>query len=177
MTIQNAPIPAWIEGELVPVDKLEVHRRGLRHPAISVFLMNGDHTLLQKRATGKYHTPGLWTNSCCTHPFWREAPEECARRRLREELGIDDVPLKHRGQVEYRADVGAGLIEHEVVDVFVGILAGDAEVQPNPLEVEKAKWVGLEELRHDIDLRPSRYTPWLRVYLAEYAAQIFPELT
>ena len=67
-------IPAWVDGDLVPLDKLDVHRRGLRHPAVSVFLLDGDRFLIQRRALGKYHTPGLWANACCTHPLWGEAP-------------------------------------------------------------------------------------------------------
>ena len=81
-------IPAWVDGRLTPVDKLEVHRRGLRHPAVSVFVLDGERTLIQRRALGKYHTPGLWANACCTHPRLGEEPAACALRRLREELGI-----------------------------------------------------------------------------------------
>ena len=75
-------IPAWIDGVLTPVDKLEAHRRGLRHKAVSVFVLRGDKVLLQRRALGKYHTPGLWANTCCTHPHWDESGLDCARRRL-----------------------------------------------------------------------------------------------
>ena len=111
-------IPAWIEGVLTPVDKMDVHRRGLRHRAVSVFVMRGDQTLIQRRALGKYHTPGLWANTCCTHPDWDELPLDCAQRRLGQELGISGLDLTHCGQVEYRADVGGGMVEHEVVDIF-----------------------------------------------------------
>ena len=68
-------IPAWINGTLTPTDKLEVHRRGLRHKAVSVFVLSGDHVLIQQRALTKYHTPGLWANTCCTHPHWDEAAD------------------------------------------------------------------------------------------------------
>ena len=71
-----------------PVGKLEVHQRGLRHMAVSVFVLDGHAVLIQQRAAGKYHTPGLWANTCCTHPRWGEEPAACAVRRLREELGI-----------------------------------------------------------------------------------------
>ena len=82
-------IPAWVDGKLTPVEKLEVHQRGLRHKAVSVFVMDGpDKVLIQRRALGKYHTPGLWANTCCTHPLWNETAADCAVRRLREELGI-----------------------------------------------------------------------------------------
>ena len=112
-------IPAWVDGELTPVDKLEAHEKGLRHKAASVFVVRGTEILMQRRALGKYHTPGLWANTCCTHPEWDEAPGVCAVRRLEEELGLTGVPLEYRDRVEYRADVGGGLIEHELVDVFV----------------------------------------------------------
>jgi isopentenyl-diphosphate delta-isomerase len=76
---------------LQPVEKLEAHQRGLRHKAISVFLMRDGKVLLQRRAMHKYHTPGLWANTCCTHPFWGEASLDCATRRLGEELGLTDM--------------------------------------------------------------------------------------
>ena len=104
-------IPAWVNGKLTPVEKLEVHQRGLRHKAISVFVMRGRETLIQRRALGKYHTPGLWANTCCTHPDWDEPAAACALRRLQDELGITGVAPRHMGQVEYRADVGGGMIE------------------------------------------------------------------
>lgn len=112
-------IPAWVNGVLTPVEKLETHQRGLQHKAVSVFVLAGDALLIQRRALGKYHTPGLWANTCCTHPEWNELDASCAQRRLAEELGIEGVQVQHRGQVAYRADVGGGLIEHELVEVFV----------------------------------------------------------
>ena len=81
-------IPAWVDGTLTPVDKLDVHKLGLRHKAVSVFVLRGDALLIQQRAMGKYHTPGLWANTCCTHPGWEETSLLCATRRLNEELGI-----------------------------------------------------------------------------------------
>jgi isopentenyl-diphosphate delta-isomerase len=90
-------IPAWVEGTLTPVEKLEVHKKGLRHKAVSVFVMRGDRILLQQRALSKYHTPGLWANACCTHPHWDEQPLTCAQRRLEEELGITGrIPRRGR---------------------------------------------------------------------------------
>ena len=160
-------IPAWLNGTLTPVDKLEVHCRGLRHMAVSVFVMDGGRTLLQRRAMGKYHTPGLWTNSCCTHPLWGEDPADCAARRLREELGITGLPLRRAGGTEYRAEVGNGLTEHEVVDLFVAQAGADLAVAPNPVEVMDTAWVTLEDLQAQISAAPERFTPWLRIYLAE----------
>lgn len=171
MSVQ--PIPAWVEGRLVPVDKLEVHRRGLRHPAISVFVMRGDETLLQRRALGKYHTPGLWTNACCTHPHWGEAAPDCAARRLGEELGLAGLSLEFRDRVEYRADVGGGLIEHELVDIFLAELPPGREPVPDPDEVMDTIWLPLPRLMRDVVEDPHRFTPWLQVYLRDHAEAIF----
>jgi isopentenyl-diphosphate Delta-isomerase len=169
----NDPIPAWVSGRLAPVDKLDVHRRGLRHPAVSVFVMEGERTLIQRRALAKYHTPGLWANACCTHPHWGEAPEACAARRLGEELGITGLALVARDEVEYRAEVGGGLTEHEVVSLFTAEAGPGLALAPNPAEVMDARWVGLADLREEITERPEAFTPWLRIYLAEHGGQIF----
>ena len=160
-------VPAWLNGILTPVDKLEVHRRGLRHMAVSVFVMQGNRTLLQRRAMGKYHTPGLWTNTCCTHPHWGEDPALCAARRLREELGISGLTLRRAGGTEYRAEVGPGLTEHEVVDLFVAQAGEDLAFVANPAEVMATAWVTLEDLQAQIAAAPENFTPWLRIYLAE----------
>ena len=166
-------IPAWVNGTLTPVDKLEVHQRGLRHKAVSVFVLCGDAILLQRRALGKYHTPGLWANTCCTHPHWDEAPELCARRRLEEELGITGLAPEFRHQLEYRADVGGGLTEHELVDVFVARVAREIAVSPNPDEVMETRWADVDDLKEDIARHPERFTPWLRIYLDRHADAIF----
>lgn len=166
-------IPAWVDGRLTPVDKMEVHRKGLRHQAVSVFVMSGRKVLIQQRALTKYHTPGLWANTCCTHPHWGEAPAVCATRRLREELGITGLPVAHAGQVEYRAEVGNGLIEHEVVEVFLAEAQPGLAVAPDPDEVAATRWVDLGELAAETRRWPDRFTPWLRIYLAEHMEMIF----
>jgi isopentenyl-diphosphate delta-isomerase len=166
-------IPAWVDGQLVPVGKLEVHQRGLRHKAVSVFVLEGTRVLIQKRAAGKYHTPGLWANTCCTHPRWEEEPATCALRRLHEELGITGLAPAVAGQVEYRADVGAGLIEHELVDIFVATAGPGLPVQPDPSEVEATRWIDLQDLKAEVLRQPERFTPWLRIYLADHLDQIF----
>lgn len=165
----KAQIPAWIEGKLTPVGKLETHKRGLKHPAVSVMIMAGDAMLIQRRAPEKYHTPGLWANACCTHPFWGEKVHDCAVRRLDDELGITGLNLVHRANLEYRADVGGGLIEHEVVDLFVAWTDRSLSLTLNPEEVMDTRWVLLDELRAEIDDDPSRFTPWFKIYLNEYA--------
>ncbi len=170
------PIPAWVNGTLTPVDKLEVHRKGLRHKAVSVFVMDGENVLIQRRAMGKYHTPGLWANTCCTHPRWAEAPQDCAVRRLREELGITGLWPAFRDRVEYRADVGGGMVEHEVVDIFLAVTERRIRVDPNPAEVMQVEWVGFYDLAAEVARRPERFTPWLRIYMDEHKDRIFGTL-
>ena len=166
-------IPAWVGGELQPVEKMEVHRRGLRHKAVSVFVMNGARVLLQQRALSKYHTPGLWANTCCTHPQWEEDPGATARRRLGEELGIEGLSPQHRGRVEYRAELGGGLIEHEVVDIYRAEAPEGLHVEPNPDEVKDVIWMDLDALAREAARRPERFTPWLHVYLEGHRDTIF----
>lgn len=166
-------IPAWIDGTLTPVEKLEVHQRGLRHKAISVFVMQGTQTLIQQRALGKYHTPGLWANACCTHPFWDEPALTCAKRRLHEELGISGLRLTHRDQIEYRADVGGGLTEHEVVEIYTAEAVALTHLDPDPAEVMNTAWIEMDELVRQTEENPERFTPWLRIYLADHL-DIFP---
>jgi isopentenyl-diphosphate delta-isomerase len=169
-------IPAWVDGVLTPVEKLAVHQRGLRHKAVSVFVMDGDRVLLQRRALGKYHTPGLWANTCCTHPRWSETGADCATRRLREELGIEGLVPVYRDTVEYRADVGGGLTEHEVVQIFTAEAKTDLAIIPNPDEVAGTRWMDLAGLEAETRERPQDFTPWLLIYLAKHRSVIFGEV-
>jgi isopentenyl-diphosphate delta-isomerase len=166
-------IPAWIDGVLQPVEKLAAHQRGLQHKAISVFVMRGASVLIQQRAAHKYHTPGLWANTCCTHPKWEEGDLTCAKRRLAEELGITGLDLAHVGEVSYRADVGGGLIEDEVVQVFTAQAPEAMPMALNPDEVQAARWTPLPDLMDEIAATPDQFTPWLRIYLTRHRAQIF----
>ncbi len=169
-------IPAWVDGNLTPFDKLAVHQLGLRHKAVSVFVMSGEAVLIQQRAATKYHTPGLWANTCCTHPAWGESAADCAIRRLREELGITGLFPAHRDRIEYRADVGGGMVEHEVVDLFLAEADRNLSVTPNPDEVMATRWVDIYELSAEVSRRPQRFTPWLRIYLEEHRDRIFGTL-
>lgn len=173
MTEASNAIPTWIEGQLVPFDKIAAHRDGHRHQAVSVFVLDGERVLIQRRALGKYHTPGLWANTCCTHPHWGEEPAACARRRLREELGITGVEPLLVEQAEYRADVGGGMTEHEVVDIFTAKAPPGMSVSPDPEEVMDVRWVTLADLEAEIAAAPERFTPWLRIYLADHRHRIF----
>ncbi len=166
-------IPAWVDGTLTPVEKLAAHQRGLRHLAVSVFVVRGDEILIQQRALCKYHTPGLWANTCCTHPAWNEDAMDCAHRRVKEELGITGLTLSHQCQVEYRADVGADLIEHEVVEVFLAEAPDDMPHAPNPEEVMATRWISPQALQAEIDRTPAAFTPWLKIYLRDHSAMIF----
>ncbi|GFE64624.1 isopentenyl-diphosphate Delta-isomerase [Litoreibacter roseus] len=169
-------IPAWVDGKLTAVEKMDVHKRGLRHKAVSVFVMRNDKVLIQRRALTKYHTPGLWANTCCTHPLWGEAPEDCAIRRLNEELGITGLYPSFRDQVEYRADVGNGMTEHELVDIFLATAPADLSVTPNPDEVMDTRWISFFDLAAEVARKPERYSAWLRIYLQEHRDRIFGSL-
>jgi len=169
-------IPAWVEGHLKPVEKLAVHQRGLRHKAVSVFVMSDTKVLIQRRALSKYHTPGLWANTCCTHPLWDESPIDCAVRRLDEELGISGLYPAFRDRVEYRAPVGNNMVEHEVVDIFIADAPADLKVTPNPDEVAATRWIDLYDLAAEVARWPERFTPWLRIYLDEHKDRIFGTL-
>lgn len=150
--------------EIGTADKLEAHRRGLLHRAISVLIRDSEgRLLLQKRHAGKYHSGGLWTNCCCSHPRPGEAPIEAAHRRLREEMGFG-CPLEPLGLTSYRAAVGDGLTEHEVVHLFAGTY--DGPVAPNPREADGFAWTDASELTKDLAARPDHYTAWFRHYSA-----------
>ncbi|MCI5097021.1 MAG: NUDIX domain-containing protein [Rhodobacteraceae bacterium] len=170
-------IPAWVNGELVPTEKLQAHEQGLKHKAVSVFAVRGMEILMQRRAMGKYHTPGLWANTCCTHPHWNEQPSACAVRRLKEELGITGLYPEFRHHLEYRADVGNGMIEHEAVDVFLAHVHRPLKIEADPEEVMETRWIDYHDLLAEVRRHPERFTPWLKIYLHNYADTIFgPDL-
>lgn len=162
-------IPGIAEDQsLFPVEKMDAHRRGVFHQAISVFVFDGARLLIQKRADSKYHSGGLWANTCCSHPEYGETAEDCAGRRLNEELGFT-VPVTRRATVEYRADVGNGLWEHERVVVFQGTAdAATLAAAPNPDEVSDIRWLTVPDLRADITANGAQYTPWLRIYVKRW---------
>ena len=149
--------------------KLQAHIEGLRHRAISVLIFNSKgEMLLQQRHAGKYHSGGLWTNACCSHPRAGEETESAAHRRLQDEMGFD-VPVAPMFIAHYRAAVGV-LIEDEVVHVFGGHF--DGTPQPEPSEVDAYRWITLEDLVRDMKARPDVYTVWFRKYVADYHARI-----
>lgn len=143
------------------MEKLEAHRKGVLHRAFSILLFNSSgKILLQKRSQNKYHSAGLWTNTCCSHPLPGESLEVATRRRLREEMGIDMQP-EYSHTFIYRAELDRGLIEHELDHVFTGTY--DDAPQVNKEEVEDWKYVDLRWLREDILKHPASYTAWFKL--------------
>lgn len=153
------------------MEKMQAHQKGVLHRAFSVFLFNSNgETLLQKRASSKYHSPNLWTNSCCSHPRKYEEIVDAASRRLGEELGIPiglDLNLKKSFSFTYRAEFNNGLIEHELDHVFTGFI-DDYNFSFNKEEVEEVRWVSMKELTLGIKEFPERYTEWFKIILNEY---------
>jgi isopentenyl-diphosphate delta-isomerase len=139
--------------------KRTVHLLGLRHRAFSILLWDDvGRVLLQRRAPDKYHSGGLWANSCCGHPRPGESTQDAAARRVHEELGVR-ARLSHAGTFTYRAAVGPGMIEHEIDHVFVGTASG--ELQPDPREVAAVAWISVDELSTDLRANSHLYAAWL----------------
>ena len=153
------------DGKLSIMEKVEAHRRGLLHRAVSVFLFSDkNELLLQKRAVNKYHSPKKWTNTCCTHPLPGETPIMTARRRLSEEMGLV-ATLTEVFTFLYQADVGNGLIENEFDHVFLGV--SNENPNPNPTEVSDWNWVSVEDLKQGLISNPEEYSSWLRQCFSE----------
>ncbi|MDO8579065.1 MAG: isopentenyl-diphosphate Delta-isomerase [Dehalococcoidales bacterium] len=147
-------------GQLSTMEKMEVHRRGLLHRAVSVFVFNHrEELLLQKRAASKYHSPQKWSNTCCTHPSPGEIPVAAAQRRLGEEMGLS-IQLTEVFTFSYQVGVGNGLIENEFDHVFFGF--SKQNPKPNSDEVSDWKWIAMEDLKEQLTRNPEEYSPWLR---------------
>jgi isopentenyl-diphosphate Delta-isomerase len=143
------------------MEKLEAHRQGKLHRAFSVLVFNsGGEMLLQKRASGKYHSAGLWTNACCSHPSPGEKIEDATRRRLREEMGIELQPEFSYSFI-YKISLENDLIEHELDHVYTATFDGEPEI--NSSEVQDWKFVNMHWLRDDIQANPDAYTYWFKL--------------
>jgi isopentenyl-diphosphate delta-isomerase len=144
--------------EIGTMEKIEAHRAGLLHRAFSVFVVDTKgQILLQRRASAKYHSGGLWSNSCCGHPRPGERVAEAARRRLREEMGLD-CELTHLDRFLYFAQLEGGLVEHELDHVLIG--RSDETPRPNPAEVGDWRWARPERIEDDLQATPSTFTAW-----------------
>jgi len=142
-------------------DKTRAHLLGVLHRAFSIFVMNSaGRLLLQRRALSKYHSRGLWSNTCCGHPRPGESINQASRRRLREEMGFD-ADLESVFQFRYRADLEEGLIENEYDHVLVGLF--DGVPKPNPAEVAEYRWVDPTTLSLGLEAHPESYTYWFRI--------------
>lgn len=145
-------------------EKLLAHEQNLLHRAFSIFIFRASprrELLLQQRALSKYHSPGLWTNTCCSHPRPDENMIAAGKRRLQEELGFS-TDLKELGWFHYNAHFPNGLSENEIDHVLVGIISDDSVIKPNPDEIHAVKWVAIDDLQAELAKHPEQFTPWLK---------------
>lgn len=146
--------------------KLEAHQKAVLHRAFSVFILNEkNEVMLQQRAHHKYHSPLLWTNTCCSHQRAGESNIQAGKRRLQEEMGFV-TELKELFHFIYKAPFDNGLTEHELDHVMVGYYENEPEI--NPEEVESWKWMPIEEIRHDLLQNPDLYTVWFKIIFDEF---------
>lgn len=156
--------------EIGAMDKLEAHERGLLHRAFSVLVFNSkNELLLQRRAFGKYHSEGLWTNTCCSHPYPGESILDAGKRRLFEEMGFT-CELKHAFSFIYKAELDKGLTEYELDHVMIGF----SEETPhlNLEEVSAFRWMSIKEIIADMEFYPENYTAWFLILMTDYNAKI-----
>jgi isopentenyl-diphosphate delta-isomerase len=158
------------DNEIGTAEKLRAHREARLHRAFSVFLFNSaGQVLLQRRAGAKYHSGGLWTNTCCSHPRPGEPTADAAQRRLREEMGLR-CELEPTFTFIYRVELDDGLWEHELDHVFVG--RTDQEPVPDPGEVEGWRWSEVDQVAREVEEHPERFTVWFRIAFAEVMARV-----
>ncbi|MCB4799605.1 isopentenyl-diphosphate Delta-isomerase [Neotamlana laminarinivorans] len=150
--------------------KMEAHEKALLHRAFSVFVFNDKHELmLQQRAFSKYHSPGLWTNTCCSHQREGESNIEAGKRRLFEEMGFV-TELEETTSFIYKAPFENGLTEHEYDHIMLGYFNDAPEI--NTDEVEAWKWMPLEAVKNDINLNPDTYTEWFKIIFEKFYKHI-----
>ena len=146
--------------------KMEAHEKAVLHRAFSVFVLNEkNEIMLQQRASHKYHSPLLWTNTCCSHQRDGETNLQAGNRRLQEEMGFE-TELKELFHFIYKAPFDNGLTEHELDHVMIGYYNGEPKI--NPEEVENWKWMGIEEVQKDMQSHPEVYTVWFKIIFDEF---------
>ncbi|WP_240609273.1 isopentenyl-diphosphate Delta-isomerase [Flavipsychrobacter stenotrophus] len=159
------------DNELGTMEKMQAHREGKLHRAVSVFIFNAKkELLLQKRANGKYHSPGLWTNTCCTHPRQGETVKQAAVRRLKEEMGLS-CPLHKAFTFIYEEKMSNDLIEHEFDHVFAGI--ADGKPTPEASEVEDFRYITVDMLDKELRTNPEQFTEWFKICYDKYFFELF----
>ncbi len=152
--------------ELGTEERIKAHREGKLHRAFSIFVFNSKGELLmQRRAANKYHTAGLWSNTCCSHPQPGEPIEKAVHRKLKQEMGFDCM-LEKKFSFIYKVNFENGLWEHEFDHVYIGQF--DGRPNPNPEEADEWKWINIDELKKDIKKHPGRYTPWFRIAIEKF---------
>jgi len=170
MTEQRVILVNESDEAIGEMEKLEAHRKGVLHRAFSVFIFNSrGELLLQRRALNKYHSAGLWTNTCCSHPAPGEDEKEAAQRRLREEMGFT-ATLEKLFSFTYRADFSNGLTEHELDHVFIGAYEGP--VQPDPSEVMEYTYHSLPDIAAMLGSDTNAFTVWFRIAFPLVQVQI-----
>lgn len=159
--LENVILVNENDEEIGIMEKLQAHQEGKLHRAFSVFVFNDkNQLLLQQRNPKKYHSGGLWTNTCCGHPRPNEKNKEAASRRLFEEMGFK-IPLQKEFLFTYKANFENGLIENEIDHVYYGKFNNFPE--PNPLEVSDWKFINWDVLVKDLELNPQNYTVWFKI--------------
>jgi len=152
------------------MEKMEAHEKAVLHRAFSVFIFDTQGSmLLHRRALEKYHSGGLWTNACCSHPRDGESTESAAHRRLMEEMGFD-CEIKHRFHFVYKAELDQGLTEYELDHVFTGVYEGP--IKANAAEVMDHRYISIQDLLLEIDKSPENYTEWFKIALPEVRRQL-----
>ena len=155
------------------MDKMEAHRSGALHRAFSVFVVNSkNELLLQQRAIEKYHSAGLWSNTCCSHPMPGESTIAAAHRRLQEEMGFD-CKLQASFTLRYQAEVGNDLIENEYDHIYIGHYDGDVHI--NKEEVHESRFVDLDTIQQWMTTEPKAFTAWFHLAFQKFVAHLQPQ--
>lgn len=155
-----------LDNAIGAMEKLEAHEKGILHRAFSIFIFNKKgEMLLQQRAKTKYHSPGLWTNTCCSHPRPNEEIKTAAQRRLVEEMGMT-TELFHKGSFIYKAKFDNDLTEHEFDHIFTG--ESDTDPLINKEEVETFRWLDVTEIKKQIIESPNEFTVWFKIALEKF---------
>jgi len=151
------------DNEIGEEEKIKAHQEGKLHRAFSIFIFNSKgQMLIQKRVKTKYHSGGLWTNTCCSHPRPGEPIEKASHRRLKEEMGFD-CEISEIFSFTYKVKFDNGIFENEYDHVFLGKF--DGKPMPNSKEIEDWMFIGLDELKKDIKSNPEKYTHWFKIAL------------